>query len=64
LDEYSESLKKYCHKNNFLFINPNKYINEKIKNNNRKQYILDQIHPNENKGIELFNEAVLINSDY
>jgi hypothetical protein len=24
LDEYSESLKNYCHKNNFLFINPNK----------------------------------------
>ena len=62
LDEYSESLKNYCHKNNFLFINPNKYINEKIKNN-RKQYILDQIHPNENKGIELFSEAILINSN-
>ena len=61
LDEYSESLKNYCHKNNFLFINPNKYINEKIKNN-RKQYILDQIHPNENEGIELFSEAILINS--
>jgi hypothetical protein len=61
LEEYSESLQNYCHKNNFLFINPNKYINEKIKNN-RKQYILDQIQPNENEGIELFSEAILINS--
>jgi len=61
LDEYSESLKKYCYKNNFLFINPNKYINEKIKNN-RKHYILDHIHPNANQGINLFSEAVLINS--
>ena len=31
LDEYREGLKNYCHKNNFLFINPNKYINEKLK---------------------------------
>jgi lysophospholipase L1-like esterase len=62
LGEYSESLKNYCNQNNFLYINANKYINEKIKNN-RKQYILDSIHPNENEGIELFSEAILINSD-
>ena len=61
LDEYSDSLKKYCNKNNFLFVNPNKYIYEKIKNN-INYYILDQIHPNENQGIELYSEAVLINS--
>ena len=62
LDEYSESLKNYCNKNNFLFINANKYINERIKSN-RNQYILDSIHPNENEGIKLFSEAILINSD-
>jgi lysophospholipase L1-like esterase len=61
LDEYSESLENYCYKNNFLFINPNKYIKEKIKNN-RNHYIFDQIHPKAKQGIELFSEAVLINS--
>ena len=61
LDEYSESLEIYCYKNNFLFINPNKYINEKIKNN-KNHYILDEIYPNEKQGITLYSEAVLINS--
>lgn len=61
LDEYRESLEIYCHKNNFLFINPNKYINEKIKNN-KNHYILDEIYPNEKQGIALYSEAVLINS--
>ena len=61
LDEYSESLENYCYKNNFLFINPNKYIKEKIKNN-RNHNIFDQIHGKAKQGIELFSEAVLINS--
>ena len=61
LDEYSEGLGNYCYKNNFLFINPNKYIKEKIKNN-RNHNIFDQIHGKAKQGIELFSEAVLINS--
>jgi lysophospholipase L1-like esterase len=61
LDEYGKSLKNYCEKNNYLYINPNLSILRSIKNNKRK-YIIDQIHPNENDGIELYSESVLINS--
>ena len=62
LDDYSNSLKNFCARNNYLFINPNPYIYNIFKNNISK-YLLDQIHPNENKGIELYSEAVLYNSE-
>ena len=61
LNEYADSLNNYCIENNYLFINPNPYIYNIIKKN-FSNYILDQIHPNENNGIELFSEAVLHNS--
>ena len=62
LDDYSNSLKNFCARNNYLFINPNPYIYNIFKNN-ISNYLLDQIHPNENKGIELYSEAVLYNSE-
>ena len=58
LNEFSIELNKYCNQNDYLYINPNQYINETIRNN-RKEYILDHIHPNKNKGINLYSEAVL-----
>ena len=61
LNEYANSLNFYCIENNYLYINPNPYIYNIIKNN-FSNYILDQIHPNENDGIELYSEAVLHNS--
>lgn len=61
LEEYGNSLKNFCQKNNYLFINPNNYIWNLIKKNPKK-YIIDQIHPNENEGIQLYSESVLINS--
>ena len=61
LNEYANSLNFYCIENNYLYINPNPYIHNIIKNN-FSNYILDQIHPNENDGIELYSEAVLHNS--
>lgn len=58
LNEFSNELNKYCNQKDYLYINPNQYINETIRNN-RKEYILDHIHPNKNKGINLYSEAVL-----
>lgn len=60
-EEYTQSLNNYCIKNDFLFINPNLYIKNKISNDSSK-YLLDFIHPNENNGILLYSEAVLKNS--
>ena len=61
-DEYSMALEEYCEKNNFLYINPNPYLKEIINDNTRHDYMYDFIHPNDNKGIELYSEAVLNNS--
>lgn len=61
LEEYGEELKQYCKKNNYLYINPSKFINRYIKKD-RKKYLIDQIHPNKEEGINLFTEAILFNS--
>ena len=61
-DEYSFSLKEYCEKNNFTFINPNLYLETILNENSKKKYLIDFIHPNDNEGIELYSEAVLITS--
>ena len=58
---YSESLKEFANKNDYLFINPNIYIYKKIQNNIGK-YPLDHIHPNIYDGIELYSEAVINSS--
>ena len=60
-EEYSNILQNFCGKNNYLYINPNPYIFNIIKTNYSK-YMLDQIHPNDKDGIELYSEAVLFSS--
>ena len=60
-EEYANILKNFCYKNNYLYINPNPYIFNIIKNNYSK-YMLDQIHPNDKNGIELYSEAILFSS--
>ena len=61
-DEFSESLKKYSKKQNYLYINPNQYIQSFIKKNYTK-YIINKLYFNEKEGIELYNEAILNNSE-
>ena len=60
-EEYSYNLDNFCKNNNYLYINPNPYIFNIVKKNYSK-YMLDQIHPNDNIGIELYSEAVLFSS--
>ena len=59
--KYSLELKKYSETNNYLFIDPNEYL-EKIISKNREKYMIDYIHPNNQDGIELYSESVFINS--
>lgn len=61
-DEYNFDLKEYCDKNNYLYVNPNSYLEKILNDSNRHEYMNDYIHPNNNKGIYLYSEAVLENS--
>lgn len=59
--QYTNSLKIFCNKNNYLYINPSPYIYNNIKQNYSK-FMVDHIHPNNKDSIELFSEAVLYSS--
>ena len=57
--EYISALKEYCEKNNFIYITFNSYLKELLNYYTRHDYIFDFIHPNDNKGIELYSEVKL-----
>ena len=60
IKKYSSQLEKYSKKNNYIFVNPNKYL-EKIITKNTDKYMVDYIHPNSNKGIELYSKSIFVN---
>ena len=45
MKEYSLKLKDYAEKNNYVYIDPNDYL-EKIILTNKETYMIDHIHPN------------------
>ncbi len=59
--KYSNSLKDYSIKNNYLYIDPNEYILNELKGIDSKYYLKDHIHPNKINGINLYSEAVINN---
>lgn len=59
-NEYSCALSKYCHKNGFLFIDPNPYIERILSETGHDgRYMVDYIHPGATLGIRLYSESVL-----
>ena len=58
-EKYSKALNDYANSNNYMYINPNKYILDKLKRIDSKYYLKDHIHPNKINGINLYSEAVL-----
>ena len=58
--KYSSSLEEYSKTNNFVFVDPNKYI-EKFILENTINYMVDFIHPNAKDGIELYSESIFRN---
>lgn len=58
-DLYSDALKNWCIAQGELFINPNPYIDERLKIFPQKNFLVDFIHPNADKGVELYAAAVL-----
>jgi len=63
MNNYSSELKTFSKKsNNYLYINPNNYLEHNIRKN-WKKYLVDYIHPNKNYGIELYSQSIFENSN-
>lgn len=58
-DQYAEKLKNFSDEHNYLFVNPNNYIDSVLKYESETDYLLDTIHPNSNKGIKLYSQSIL-----
>ena len=59
MKKYSLELKSYTKLKNYIFIDPNDYIEKKVIKN-KKKYLIDFTHPNDKEGIELYCEAVFM----
>ncbi len=58
-EQYSDALEKYCKEKSLGFINANGYIKEKLTYYPDRTFLLDHIHPNASKGVEMYSQAVL-----
>ena len=56
---YSDYLKEYANKNNYLYINPNKIITNTLLTKENNYYMVDYIHPNKTNGIYMYSKAIL-----
>ena len=57
--DYSAALKKWCSETGNTFVDPNKYIADKLSHYPHSRYLTDFIHPNGREGVQLYSEAVL-----
>ena len=64
IEEYSFYLERYARERGYIYINPNKFINDFFSYNNAFSYLVDFIHPNSKEGIRLYSYAVLVDSFY
>ena len=60
MKQYSLELKSYTKRSQYVYIDPNEYL-EKIIIKNKKKYMIDYIHPNNNYGIKLYCQSLFIN---
>ncbi len=59
--EYSNALKNYCEENGLWYSNPNEDISHVMEFEIQSKYLVDHIHPNRYKGIELYCRLTLEN---
>lgn len=59
LSEYGIELKKFAINNEFLFIDPNPEISKTLNDGYARDFLIDHIHPNVKKGIDLYSNAVI-----
>lgn len=58
--EYTKALMQFCKNNDYLFIDPNAYIADRIlKSKYFNYYMVDRTHPNSSNGMKLYSEAVM-----
>lgn len=58
-DAYSDALENWCAAQGEIFVNANPYIDARLKVSSHKDYLVDFIHPNASKGVEIYSAAVL-----
>lgn len=58
IDEYNDALRKFCIRENFLFVDACSKIREFMKSRVTDEYIIDHIHPNANAGIIAYANSV------
>ena len=58
IDSFSEHLKEYAENNRYVYIDPNKYLDEFFENNDYLKYMVDVIHPNSTTGVTLYSKAI------
>ena len=56
---YSFELKNFAKRKNYIFVDPTEFL-EKIIIKDKKKYMVDYIHPNNNSGIQLYCESIFL----
>lgn len=58
-DEYSGALKDWCEADDYIYVDPDPIILSVIDKDGWERYMLDDIHPNAERGVGLYSYAVL-----
>ncbi len=58
-NQYTDALKVFCEVTGDIFINANAHIDSILNVRPHRDYLKDWIHPNANRGVQLYSEAVL-----
>ena len=59
--QYTDALKDFCEVTGDIFINANAHIDPILNVRLHRDYMNDYTHPNANRGVRLYAEAVLKN---
>ena len=59
--QYTDALKDFCEVMGDIFINANAHIDPILNVRLHRDYMNDYTHPNANRGVRLYAEAVLKN---
>lgn len=58
-EEFRAALAEWCNQTDYIYINPHPVIVSIMNNSNKNEFLLDAVHPNDNKGVGLYSYAVL-----
>lgn len=59
IEDYSFALSSYADDKGYIYVDANRYISSYLQRHNVFDYLVDYIHPNSGKGIDLYSYAVL-----